>query len=93
LYAHLGESVCVNTVHTWVRKYLTEEQAVCRATRNRFPPFAPANQRWCLDGTGKADRQGTIHFILGIIDHGTRLNLVLVRLAQENAQAILLLKR
>jgi putative transposase len=89
LYAHQGMTVCLNTVYAWVQKHCTEAEAVRRATHNRFPAHAPANLRWCLDGTGKMDGAGAVHFILGIVDHGTRLNLVLTRLAQASAAAIL----
>ncbi len=89
LHAHAGMTVCLNTVYAWVQKYCSEMEEVRRATRNRFPRYAPANLRWCLDGTGKQDATGVQHFILGIVDHGTRRSLVLVRLAQENAEAIL----
>lgn len=54
-----------------------------------MPGFAPANLRWCLDGTGKADTTDAKHFILGIIDHGTRLNLLLKRLEIANSAEIL----
>lgn len=88
-YAHAGMRVCLNTVYTWVQKYCSEMERVRRATRNRFPRFAPANLRWCLDGTGKCDAQGENHFILGILDHGSRLNLVLKHLKHGTAKAIL----
>jgi putative transposase len=88
-YAHTGMTICLDTVYKWVQKHLTDMETVRRVTRNRFPAYAPANLRWCLDGTGKMDATGAVHFILGIIDHGTRLNLVLARVAQANAAAIL----
>jgi len=89
LHAHQGVTVCLDTVYRWVQKYHSEMDVVRKATRNRFPPCTPANSLWCIDGTGKQDVQGIIHFILGILDHGTRRNLALVRLAQANAMAIL----
>ncbi len=64
-------------------------QTVRFATRNRFPGYARANLRWCVDGTGKAHALGVEHFILGIIDYGTRMNLLLITLAQANAGTIL----
>jgi len=89
LHAHQGMTVCLDTVYRWVQKHHSEMETVRKATRNRFPIFTPANFLWCIDGTGKKDAQGAIHFILGILDHGTRRNLVLVRLARANAIAIL----
>ena len=88
-HVHKGMTVCLNTVYAWVQKYCSEMETVHRETRNRFPAYAPANLRWCLDGTGKVDALGVQHFILAIIDYGTRFNPVLARLEQANAQTIL----
>jgi transposase InsO family protein len=89
LYAHQGVSVCPTTVYTWVRKHRSDMETVRLHTRNRFPRPAPPNLRWCLDATGKRDGQGNTHFILGIIDHGTRLCLTLQRLEHGTTDAIL----
>jgi transposase InsO family protein len=88
-YASKGMSVCLNTVYTWVRKYRSEAERVRKETRNRFPVFAPANLRWCIDGTGKQDAQGVAHFIFSIIDHGSRLCLVLERIEHANSAELL----
>jgi transposase-like protein len=69
-------TVCLTTVYNWVQKYFTEADIVRAQTRNRVPDFSPANRRWQLDGTGKVDEAGVQHFILGIIDYGTRMNLL-----------------
>lgn len=89
LHAHRGMTVCLNTVYTWVQKYRSDMEAVRSATRNRFARPALANLRWCLDGTGKRDAAGADHYILGVVDHGTRLNLILKRLEHATAAAIL----
>jgi hypothetical protein len=31
----------------------------------------PRNIAWGMDGTGKTDAQGHLHFLLGIVDRGT----------------------
>ncbi|MBA3774295.1 MAG: hypothetical protein H0X13_17945 [Ramlibacter sp.] len=80
--------VCKSTVHEWVQRRSCQALAVRCATRNGFPAFTPANLRWCLDGTGKADSSGVVHFILGIIDYGARFNPVLVALERASAWAI-----
>ncbi|HSY26686.1 MAG TPA: integrase core domain-containing protein [Burkholderiaceae bacterium] len=89
LHAHTGMTVSVDTVYRWVQKHLSDMEVVRRETRNRFPVHTPANLRWCLDGTGKVDAQGINHVILGILDHGTRRILTLVRPTQANAENIL----
>jgi hypothetical protein len=53
------------------------------------PRPIPANRRWGLDCTGKADLSGREHVILGGVDHGTRLNVALAVLRQANAWTIL----
>ncbi|MFZ6682148.1 DDE-type integrase/transposase/recombinase [Undibacterium sp. Tian12W] len=45
--------------------------------------------RWCLDGTAKVDASATQHFILGMMDHGTHLNLLLARLESATSESIL----
>lgn len=82
LYARQGISVGVATVYGWVKRYSHAALQARTDNRNRVPKFLPANHRWGLDLTGKGDDS-----ILGIIDHGTRLNLTLVRLAPANTQA------
>ncbi|MFZ6722942.1 hypothetical protein [Undibacterium sp. Ji49W] len=62
LYAHTGMSVSLNTVYVWVQKYRSERETIRVRTRNHFPAPAPANLRWCLDGTGKVDAGGVQHF-------------------------------
>ncbi|WP_162044928.1 integrase core domain-containing protein [Undibacterium sp. YM2] len=64
-------------------------EAIRKKTRNRFPDVSPANLRWCLDGTGKVDAYGMNHFILGIVDHGTRMNLLLQRVELATSTVIL----
>ena len=39
--------------------------------RRRYLPGTP-NRVWGVDGTGNVDVQGQQHFLLGVIDHGTR---------------------
>ena len=89
LYEADGMTVCLGTVYAWVRKYCTEAEIIRVQTRNRFPGFTPANLRWNVDGTGKVDATGSQFFILGIIDYGTRLNLLLERLEVANSAEIL----
>lgn len=63
--------------------------AVQKATRNLVPRHLPANRCWGIDAAGKADENSRMHFIFGIIDHGTRLSIVLVRMTEQTAQALL----
>lgn len=89
--AHAGQAMSVshNTVRQWLASCCARSDQVREATRNRVPPHIPANRRWGLDCTGKADVTGRVHCILGAIDHGTRFVPLLVRLGTQDAQAIL----
>lgn len=56
--------------------------------RRRYFIGAP-NLVWGVDGTGKTDVQGQQHFLLGVIDHGTRRCLSLQALKDKSSIAIL----
>lgn len=88
-HAKNGMTISLGTVYAWVRKYCSEAELVRVRTRHLVPDFVPANLRWNLDGTGKVDTAGKQHFILGLIDYGTRFNLCLERLELANSAAIL----
>ncbi len=48
-----------------------------RDMRNRNPIAIPANATWGLDLSGKCDDAGVVHPILGIVDHGSRVAVLL----------------
>jgi len=56
--------------------------------RRRYAPGLP-NLVWGMDGTGKVDEQGKQHFLLGVIDHGTRRCLDLQALKDKTSITIL----
>jgi transposase InsO family protein len=56
--------------------------------RRRYLP-GRRNQVWGINGTGKTDTSGTTHFLLGILDHGTRRCLSL-RALRDKASITLL---
>jgi transposase InsO family protein len=56
--------------------------------RRRYFPGIP-NRVWGVDGTGKLDQHGRQHFLLGIIDHGTRRCLDLQALKDKASITIL----
>jgi len=90
VHAGRGLRVTHNTIRKWIAGHVGRAERVRAASRNRIPRHSPANLRWALDCTGKADASGTVHcVILGIIDHGSRFAPVLVRLQSQDAEAIL----
>jgi len=62
---------------TWVavtvRRHRLEIEARRREWKRRTPALTPVNRLWGMDLTGKADVEGRVHSILGILDHGSRL--------------------
>ena len=55
-----------------------------RDMRNRKPIAIPANATWGLDLCGKQDDAGVVHSILGIVDHGSRVAIILNAIANMN---------
>lgn len=78
---------------TWVavtvRKHRLEIAERRREWKRRIPSPMPANRVWGMDLTGKADFEGKIHPILGIVDHGSRFAVSLRALPDKATIAIL----
>jgi transposase InsO family protein len=55
----------------------------------RVPDPEPCNRTWGLDTTIVADSAGMRHIVLGIVDHGSRLNIALRRLRRFNTWSLL----
>jgi putative transposase len=54
--------------------------------RQRQPSICMIRQTWGIDLTGKADRVGALHHILGIVDHGSRRLLTLLVSTKHSAK-------
>jgi transposase InsO family protein len=57
--------------------------------RRRKPGASLPNRVWGLDLTGKTDAKGHCHFILALVDHGTRANLRLAALPDKRSATVL----
>jgi putative transposase len=61
---------------TYVANLLRSHQLSLRdlhkSLQARAPSISTINRTWGVDLTGKKDQSGQLHFILGIIDHGSR---------------------
>lgn len=83
-----GARTGVTVQHAWVGKLLKthRHQATLRRleNKNRVPPPVPIHRIWAVDTTHVADANGRHHFVLGLLDHGSRLNLLLRRLERFN---------
>lgn len=79
--------------HTFVAeltKANLHEIAMLRcAIKHRVPRPLPRNRVWGVDLTGKGDAVGNVHSILGILDHGSRLDLVLKALKDKASITLL----
>lgn len=58
-----------------------------RLKRRIYRP-GPRNVVWGMDGTGKTDAQGNLHFLLGIVDHGSRRCVTLEALRDKHSVTI-----
>lgn len=56
--------------------------------RYRIPSISRVNHTWGADLTGKYDLVGQLHFIFGIIDHGSRKLLSLMATSKHSAQLV-----
>lgn len=88
-FASSGHSVG----RTWVRELLIREAYAAlhrqRELKHQVPPPMPINRIWAIDTTCVTDAGKTQHIVLGIVDHGARLNLALQYLERLNAYTFL----
>jgi putative transposase len=54
----------------------------------RAPAAIPANATWGLDLCGKQDDAGVVHSILGIIDHGSRVAVLLLPISNMHCYTL-----
>jgi len=82
-------SVSKTWVAVAVRKHRLEIEDRRRQWKRRIPTPMTANRVWGLDLTGKADVEGRVHSILGIVDHGSRLAVSLRALPDKASITVL----
>lgn len=83
--ATVGKSFVAETIRT--HRY--EIGVARRKIKHRLPPPLPRNLVWAMDLTGKGDRVGDTHLILGLIDHGSRALLNLMALSNKFSWTLL----
>jgi putative transposase len=76
-------------VNSVLRAKRYEIQVERRRMKNARPKALPRNLIWGVDLTGKTDTGGKLHFVLGLLDHGTRANMSLVGLANKSSFTLL----
>jgi putative transposase len=84
-----GMTVGKSFVANALRQHACEVMRLRRDLRKRrYKPGRP-NVVWGIDGTGKTDEANDLHFLLGIVDHGTRRCLTLEALKNKTSITIL----
>jgi hypothetical protein len=71
-YAHRNITVSKSHVARVLRQRAHEVVLARCAIHHSVPLPVPVNRTWALDLTGKQDVVGTVHAILGLVDHGSR---------------------
>ena len=88
--AEHGITVGKTLVAETVRAHAYEIAQLRERWKRQRPRPMPRSTIWALDMTGKGDQQGHCHSMLGILDHGCRMALVLLVL--RNRRSLTLLK-
>lgn len=89
VFAHREVTVSKSYEHRVLRQNAHAVAEARRAIRSAQPRPAAINQCWGLDMTGRADEQGSVHTVLGIVDHGSRLAVRLARLPRKCSWTLL----
>jgi len=76
-------------VHQVLQSYAYEIQILRRNIKHAKPKAIPRNHTWGIDLTGKTDTQGNLHFLFGILDHGSRALLHLKTLHNKTSNTLL----
>lgn len=88
-YARRNISVGKSFVAYVLRRHAYEVVVARREIKHHVPPPVAVNRTWGLDLTGKADVSGSIHAILGLVDHGSRRLLSLCLCPRRTALTLL----
>lgn len=88
-FAHKDVSVGKTFVNDTIRKHHYEIQVLRKKLKHRKPKPMPLNRVWGMDLTGKMDTAGDTHYILGLVEHGSRANLCLQGLKDKASITLL----
>ena len=76
-------------VHQILQRHDYEIQILRRNLKHAKPKNVPRNLIWGIDLTGKTDTHKTLHFLFGIMDHGSRALLHLQALHNKTSSTLL----
>ncbi|MCS4308605.1 hypothetical protein M2404_002963 [Rheinheimera pacifica] len=88
-YGHNGDSVSKTFVYYQIKNQQYQIRILRRNIRNKPPGTTPVNQAWGMDLTTVTLNKRQ-KLLLGIVDHGSRLNLKLQQLKSKHSAAIML---
>lgn len=88
-FASTGTSVGRTWVRELLKKQAYEALHLQQDMKHQVPAPLPFNALWGIDTTCVCDGGGAQHIVLGIVDHGARLCLVLRRLKRFNTWTFL----
>jgi len=76
-------------VHQILQQHDYEIQILRRNLKHAKPKPVPRNIIWGIDLTGKTDTKGSLHFLFGILDHGSRALLHLQALCDKTSRTLI----
>ncbi|MDO8812811.1 MAG: integrase core domain-containing protein [Gallionella sp.] len=76
-------------VHQILQQHDYEIQILRRNLKHTKPKAVPRNLIWGIDLTGKTDTKGSLHFLFGILDHGSRALLHLQALHEKTSRTLI----
>ena len=76
-------------VHQILQQHDYEIKILRRNLKHAKPKNVPRNLIWGIDLTGKTDSRGCLHFLFGIIDHGSRALLHLQALHEKTSRTLI----
>ena len=88
-FADRRVSVSKSYVAQVLRRHHSEIAYLRQTLKHRVPHDGAVNRTWAMDLTGKAQRDGMQHVILGVLDHGSRALLTLSDLTDKGSLTIL----
>ena len=88
-FASTGISVGRTWVRETLKKHEYEKLHIQKTLKHRVPRFLKKNAIWGIDTTCVRDASLKQHIVLGIIDHGSRMNVLLQNVKRFNAWTFL----
>lgn len=76
-------------VHQVLQQHEYEIKILHRNLKHTKPKNIPRNLIWGIDLTGKTDTHGYLHFLFGILDHGSRALLHLQTLRDKSSRTLI----